>query len=157
MKTNGFEKHYDGSEEPRNLLLVNSERESVLFYGQGSDEIGGYRWKKEYDHRPTLAEVKSDIETLINEKVSEEILEGMEYEGDTVWLSSENQLNFMSSVSVPVRLKVGETAEGQPVYKTFETAESLTAFRQAVATHINSCLAAGWAEKDGVDYECFNI
>jgi len=157
MKTNGFEKHYDGSEEPRNLLIVNSERESVLFYGQGSDELGGYRWKKEYDHRPTLAEIKADIETLVNEKVSKKILEGMEYEGISVWLSSENQLNFMSAVSVPVRFKVGETAEGQPVYKTFETEEALTTFQLAVSTHINKCQTAGWAEKDGVDYECFNI
>lgn len=155
MKINAFEKHHDGSEGPQNLLLVNSDNECILFYGHGTDELGGFRWRKDYDHRPTMEELKADIEELINEKVSERILSGFSYEGKPVSLTREKQLDFRSTPSVPVRMKLGEEADGTPVYHTFETQRELTAFNKAVSDYINQCLNEGWDEKDAVDYNEF--
>lgn len=152
---NGFTKHHDGSEAATNLLLINSEKEVVLFYGHGTDELGGFRWRKDYDHRPTMAEVKTDIEELINEQVQERIRTGMEYETMPVWLSEENQLNFRSVPRVPVRFKLGEYSDGKPAYRVFETREELADFNEAIANHIAQCLNAGWDEKDAVDYSAY--
>ena len=129
-----FTKHYDGSEQPNNALLVNSEREVVLLYGQGEDELGKFRWQREYDHVPTSAELRSDIEALVNALTEEKIRTGMVWNGKAVWLSAENQMNFRE-VSAPVRYKI----------------EELSDFRRAVGDHIYGCLQEGREEKDGID------
>lgn len=157
MKINGFLKHHDGSEESQNLLLVNSENECILFYGHGTDDLGGFRWRKDYDHHPTLEEIKSDIEALINEQVEEKIRNSMVYETMPVFLSEENQLNFRSVPTLPVRYKVGELADGTSAYRVFKTREELAEFNEAVANHIAQCLNAGWDEKDAVDYSVYEI
>lgn len=154
---NGFTKHHDGSEAATNLLLINSEKEVVLFYGHGTDELGGFRWKKDYDHRPTMAEVKTDIEELINEQVQERIRRGIVYETMPVFLSEENQLNFRCVPTVPVRFKLGEFSDGKPAYRVFETREELADFNEAIANHIAQCLNTGWDEKDAVDYSAYGL
>lgn len=152
---NGFMKHYDGSEGPQNLMLVNSEKECVLFYGHGTDDTGGFRWRKDYDHRPTREEIQADIEALINEQVAERIREGLVYDNIHVWLSKENQLNFRSTPTIPVRFKLGNYADGTTAYKIFETREELESFNGVVADHIARCLNEGWDEKDAVDYSVY--
>lgn len=147
-----FTKHHDGSEANGTgeaLLMVNSEKEAVLLYGHGDDELGGFRWQREYDHEPTESEVRTDIEALVNALTEERIRTGLVVEGHHLWLSEENQLNIQSAMA-PVRMKLGEDEEGKPVYHTFETEEELTAFRQMVSRHIMSCLNAGWEEKDNI-------
>lgn len=153
MKT--FEKHHDGSEGPQNLLMVNSDNECILFYGHGTDDLGGFRWRKDYDHRPTVDEIKSDIEAHINEQVAEKIRNGMVYETMPVYLSEENQLNFRSVPTLPVRYKVGEFSDGRVAYITFESRDELEDFNRAIADHIARCLNEGWDEKDAVDYNKF--
>lgn len=150
---NGFFKVH-GAERADNKLNCLSEGNYALYYSYGEDELGGYRWRKNYDHKPTLEEVKEDIEGLINEHTHERILAGMEYEGAKVWLSTENQLNFRVAVA-PVRLKIGEDEEGKPTYKTFDTDEALAEFGKAISTFVATTLNAGWDEKDGVDYGAF--
>ena len=132
-----------------NRLLVNSEKEAVLLYGQGTDELGTFRWKREYDHEPTDEELRADVEALVNALTEEKIRTGLVVEGHRLWLSEENQLNLQSAVA-PVRMKLWEEEDGRPGYHTFETEEELTAFRQMVSHHVMSCLNAGWEEKDSV-------
>lgn len=147
-----FTKHYDGSEQPNNALLVNSEREVVLLYGQGEDELGKFRWQRDYDHVPTSAELRSDIEALVNALTEEKIRTGMRYEGKPIWLSEENQMNFRGLVPpMPFRYKVGENENGDPVYMEFYDENNLAAFCRAMSEHIYGCLQKGWEEKDGID------
>ena len=73
------------------------------------------------------------------------------------YLSEENQLNFRSAPTVPVRYKMGELADGTSAYRVFETREELAEFNEAVANHIAQCLNAGWDEKDAVDYSVYEI
>lgn len=160
MKSNRFFKQYDGSEAAANGLFHISDDYYVAFYGFGHDESmggAGYRWRKDYDHRPTVAEVKADIEALINEQVQERIRNGMRYDTLPVYLSEENQLNFRSAPTVPVRYKIGELADGTSAYCVFETREELAEFNEAIANHIAQCLNAGWNEKDAVDYSVYEI
>lgn len=116
-------------------------------------ETGAEWMEEDFDHRPTADEIRALFVELVNEKVQQSILTGMVYNDMPVWLSEENQLNFRSTPTVPVRFKLGEAEDGSPVYHTFTTQKELTAFNKAVADHIAACLNEGWTEKDCFDVE----
>jgi len=137
------------------MLLVNSDNEVVLFFGCGKDELGGFRWRMDYDHKPTMAEIKADIEALIDSITHDEILTGFEWEGKPVWLSTENQINFRSGVTVPVRFKLGDDEDGNHVYHEFTSQNKLNAFCKAVANYVAEKLNDGWNQKDSVDYSVY--
>ncbi|MBR1784622.1 MAG: hypothetical protein IJ760_04195 [Bacteroidales bacterium] len=116
-------------------------------------ETGAEWYEQDFDHRPTSDEIRALFVELVNEKVQQSILTGFTYEGKSVWLSEENQLNFRSTPTVPVRFKLGEDEEGNALYHTFTSAEELTTFNKAISDHIAKCLNEGWTEKDGFDVE----
>lgn len=119
-----------------------------------SETEEGAEWMEhDFDHRPTADEVRSLYVELVNSEVQQRILSGATFEGKPVWLSTENQLNFRSAPTVPVRFKMGEEPDGSPVYHTFTTQEELEAFNKAVADYIATCLNDGWARKDAFDVE----
>ena len=114
----------------------------------------GATWiEHDFDHRPTAEEIHALWVDLVNEEVQQRILTGFIYDGNPVWLSTENQQNFRSAPTMPVRLKLGEDANGNPVYRTFTSQSSLTAFHKAVADHIATCLNDGWSRKDSFDVQ----
>lgn len=99
----------------------------------------------------TLADVKAAILADINDKVKTAIISGFVWDGNSVWLSEENQLNF-SQAAVPVTLKIGEQEDGTPVYHSFESKSDLKAFNDACIAWKQQCLSDGYAEKDGIDW-----
>jgi len=99
----------------------------------------------------TLADVKEAIIGDINRHVKEAIISGFTYEGNPVWLSEENQLNF-SQAAIPATLKIGEQQDGTPIYKTFSDAADLKAFNDACSLWRQECLSAGYKTKDGIDW-----
>ena len=100
---------------------------------------------------PTLEQVKQAVIADINDRVKTAIISGFAYEGNPVWLSEENQLNFSQAV-VPATLKIGEQADGTPIYKTFSDADELKAFNDACALWRQQCLSEGYQKKDGMDW-----
>ncbi len=115
--------------------------------------------EEEYDHRPSLDEVRACIVGWENRRTAEAILSGMAWEGSVVWLSSENQFNYKSAydlarqtdgANLPYTVKLG--SDEAPVYRTFETVEGLGAFYRAVAEHIQTSIEEGWARKDRIDW-----
>lgn len=146
-----------GAEERKDQLVQIGHKNWLLIFGFCNDEeLGGYNWRKNYDHKPTVREIKQDISDLINADTSRKILTGMTWNGIPLWLSQENQRNISDAVraaTLPVRLKLGEDEEGNPIYHTFEDSGELTELYKAVWEHIRSSLDYGWREKDAVDYE----
>ncbi|WP_290200147.1 hypothetical protein, partial [uncultured Muribaculum sp.] len=60
-----------------------------------TDESGTTSYMEaEFDHRPSVDEVKSLIEGWISDATRERIISGFTYEGVPVWLSAENQTNY---------------------------------------------------------------
>lgn len=55
--------------------------------------------------------------------------------------------------TLPVTFKMGEDAEGNPVYHTFETMEDADDFYLKAVAFINQTLAEGWTRKDSIDWE----
>ena len=153
----GFEKIYGITE--RRDGVVRRGMEWYLYFGQGKDGQGDYACRKVYNHRPTGEELRSDITELVNKSVDEKILTGYVWNGKAVWLSSENQFNYKSvydlalrdSSVLPLKFKMGEDADGNVVYHTFETIEELRDFYVGAIKYINDCINEGWTEKDGID------
>ena len=111
--------------------------------------------------KPNLEAVKKAVIDDINARTDEKILNGYEFTPDgaddpiVVWLSKESQTDFSEAHRlqiVPIKFKLNETADMQPIYHTFETFEELDRFYRGCVQYINQCLNEGWAEKDSVDW-----
>jgi hypothetical protein len=111
--------------------------------------------------KPTIEMVKDAILADIDAQTDEKILDGYEFTPDgadtpiIVWLSKESQTNFSEAHRlqiVPVKFKLNETADKQPIYHTFETFEELNRFYVGGVAYINQCLNEGWARKDSIDW-----
>ena len=100
---------------------------------------------------PTLEQAKQAVIQDINDRVKTAIISGFTYEGNPVWLSQENQMNFSQAV-VPATLKIGEEQDGTPIYKTFSDAAELKAFNDACSLWRQQCLTDGYQKKDGMDW-----
>ena len=101
--------------------------------------------------RPSFEQVKAAIIADINERVKAKIIGGFVWNEKPVWLSEENQMNFTQAV-VPATFKIGEDANGDPIYQEFATKTELKAFVEACVQWKQQCLSDGWAEKDGMDW-----
>lgn len=118
--------------------------------------------EQEFGHRPTMEEMKGLILAWYNAKVDEAILSGFTYEGNTVWLSSENQFNYKAAFdlamqtggkTLPVTIKMG--LDEQPVYVKFTDMEKFTDFYTKAMAYIQETLESGWKEKDAIDWAAY--
>ena len=114
----------------------------------------------EFNHKPSMAEVKDFVYSVINAQTDEKILSGFVWNNIHIWLSAENQRNFSEAarmategqIELPVTFKLGEDENGEAVYYTFETVEELNDFYADCFVYINQCLNDGWDKKDSVDW-----
>lgn len=165
MKTDFFKIY--GAKERQDGIVVHSKKSCAVYVGFGKDSAdgeSGYNWRKDYDHIPDAAEVKADTDALVNSQTDAKILTGFSWNGKPVWLSTVNQFNFKAAydlavqtdgANLPVKFKLGEDAEGNPVYHTFTKTEVLADFVTRVFAFINDTLKEGWEEKDSIDYSLF--
>jgi hypothetical protein len=118
----------------------------------------------EFDHKPAIGEVKAIVMDWYNSQINAEILSGFKYEGNTVWLSQENQFNYKAAFDAamlignlpsPVTFKFGES--DNPVYRKFESLKELSDFYSAVMSHIQETLEAGWKKKDDFDFSVYKL
>ena len=138
----------------------------TICYGltKASGEL--YEWyeiyiAKKQVNQLSLQDVKDSIINDINERTDARILNGYQFtpagseEPITVWLSTENQHNFQEAQRlqvVPVKFKLNEDENKQPIYHTFTTTEELDAFYLGGVQYVQQCLNEGWAEKDSIDW-----
>ena len=101
--------------------------------------------------KPSFEQAKTAILADINERVKAKIIGGFVWNDKPVWLSEENQMNFAQAV-VPATFKIGEQADGTPIYQEFTTKTELKNFVEACVTYKQQCLTDGWTEKDGIDW-----
>ena len=127
-------------------------------------EDGSADWyEKDFDHKPTSAEIRYIIVKFYNNQVDEKILSGFSYEGASVWLSQETQYNYKAAYdlavqtdgkTLPVTFKFG--TDESPVYRTFETLDELADFYTKAVKHIQKMLENGWKNKDAIDLSKYN-
>lgn len=150
------------------FALMKSEGSRIVI-GYGLKKITGtnlYEWyeiyiAKKQVNQLSLQDVKDAIIKDIDDSTDAKILNGYQFTPDgaeesiTVWLSKESQTNFSEAQRlqiIPVKFKLNETEDKQPIYHTFETVEELNRFYLGGVQYINQCLNEGWAEKDGIDW-----
>lgn len=138
----------------------------TICYGLTKASGNLYEWyeiylSKKQNAQLTFQMVKDAIIADIDAQTDEKILDGYEFTPDgadtsiIVWLSKESQTNFSEAHRlqiVPVKFKLNETANKQPIYHTFETFEELNRFYVGGVAYINQCLNEGWARKDSIDW-----
>jgi len=138
----------------------------TICYGLKKQSGDLYEWyeiylPKKQNAQLTLQLVKDAIIADIDAQTDEKILDGYEFTPDgadtsiTVWLSKESQTNFSEAHRlqiVPVKFKLNETEDKQPIYHTFETFEELNRFYVGGVAYINQCLNEGWTRKDSIDW-----
>lgn len=115
-----------------------------------------------FTRRPSFGQLKNFILSEINKRTDEKILSGFEWNGMSVWLSSENQFNYKAAydlavqtngANLPTVFKFGSSDE--PIYHKFDTLEELSDFYMKAMTYINEQLAIGWAKKDAIDWSVY--
>ena len=138
----------------------------VVGYGLKELENGLWEWyevelNKKQVNQVTLQVVKDAVIADIDAQTDEKILDGYEFTPDgadtpiIVWLSKESQTNFSEAHRlqiVPVKFKLNETADKQPIYHTFETFKELNRFYVGGVAYINQCLNEGWQRKDAIEW-----
>lgn len=138
----------------------------TICYGLTKANGDLYEWyeiylSKKQNAQLNLQMVKDAIIADIDAQTDEKILDGYEFTPDgeeqpiIVWLSKESQTNFSEAHRlqiVPVKFKLNETEDKQPVYHTFDTFEELNRFYVGGVAYINQCLNEGWARKDSIDW-----
>ena len=88
----------NGATERADKLVCLSSSNYLLIFGFETDADGNkYTWRKYYDHKPTVREIKQDISDLINTETDAKILTGFAWNGKPVYLSTENQQNFKAA------------------------------------------------------------
>lgn len=131
------------------------------YINEDGEESGITFVEEEFLHKPTLQEMKELIFKYYNDDTDQRILSGFVWEDKHVWLSTENQFNFKAAYdlalqseghSLPVKFKLGEDDEGNPVYHVFSDIADFTDFYTKAIEYINQCINNGWAEKDSVDW-----
>ena len=150
------------------FALVREEGSRIVI-GYGLKKIKGtelYEWfeiyiPKKAVNQLTLQMVKDAIIKDIDARTDARILNSYPFTPDgaeepiIVWLSKESQTNFSEAQRlriIPVKFKLNETEDKEPIYHTFETVEELDRFYLGGVAYINQCLNEGWAEKDGIDW-----
>jgi len=115
--------------------------------------------EEEFDHKPTIDEVKSVITGYFNEQVSSDIVSTFKYKGNDVWLSQENQFNYKTAydlavqsggTTLPVTFKFG--TDNKPVYYKFSTIKDLSDFYISAMQYVQKSLEKGWKKKDEFDF-----
>lgn len=136
-----------------------------LIYGFGKDQDGdetGWNWRQRFRYKPTEEEVKNVIIAQIDTNTDSKILTGFKWKGVSVWLSTENQMNYKAAYDLavqmgggilPIKFKLGEDESGNAQYHTFEALEEFTDFYTKAVMHVTTCLNEGWKEKDGVNVQ----
>lgn len=109
----------------------------------------------------TQAEIVAEKAAEIDAETDRKILRGHVWNGNPVWLSSENQFNYKAAFdlsvqtdgqNLPITFKLGEK-DGENIYHTFESVEELQDFYVSCVEHINQCLKEGWTKKEALKAE----
>lgn len=157
-----------GSPKRQDGLYKIGRNKWELIYGFGKDNESdetGWNYRQRFNYSPAIDEIRTIIESQINADTEAKILSNFVWNGKSVYLSQENQMNFKAAydlavqtngATLPIKFKLGEDENG-PTYHTFTRIEPFSDFILKVFTFINKTLNEGWKEKDSINYAAFDI
>ena len=126
------------------------------------DEKGVTFIETEFPYKPSLAEIMAYVTAVKNKQIDASIIGGYVWQGIPVWLSTENQFNYLMTlllakiyegtglVEFPIIFKLGTDEE--PVMHPFQSLQELESFCFGAFGYIQGVLKQGWADKAAIDW-----
>jgi hypothetical protein len=156
-----------GSKDVKLVECINPVRNKWRVRWDVKEDESGASWPEhDFDHKPSIEEVKAVILGWYNAEIDRKILSGFKWNDLPVWLSSENQFNFkvahdltlqLQGSNLPMTMKLGEFSDGSPAYFDFISIEVFAGFYMSSIGYIQQTLAVGWAIKDSINWEDYEI
>ena len=149
-----------------NTWRVRTDMQPVYDEQDAEHQTGVSFIETEFPYKPSMAQVKDFVFSVINAQTDKKILSGFVWNNKPVWLSEENQKNFSEAqriavmsngANLPIVFKLGEDEHGDPIYHEFTSTEELTQFYLAAVAYIQQCLTEGWQKKDSIDWNDYDI
>lgn len=149
--------------------LVSTKTQTIVSYDRQTVDDKNSTWQEivfyhKRDGKPSLASIRKAIEADINRRTTERIVGTLSWNQKPVWLSAENQQDWKAAfdralqtdgANLPLRFKIGEDQDGQPVYHTFTSLNAFTDFWDTCQRHIYQCLSDGWQMKENIDWSLY--
>jgi len=119
--------------------------------------------EEDFDHLPTMEEIKDTVIRWYNDVIDQEIISGFTWNGLQVWLSMENQFNYKTAfdaavmsngATLPVKFKFGTE---KPIYYEFTNIDELSDFYYKAIAYVQSTLQEGWIRKDSFNIKNYEI
>ena len=157
-----MERRYGATKRDDVLIQIGRNRWELV-YGFGTDGVRSWSYRERFSRKPSIDDIKSIITEQINSNTEEKITSGFKWNDIPVWLSLENQLNYLSAYTTakskyeyqPYQFKFG--SEENPVYYEFATFEELENFYKAFNTYIKNCVSDGWREKNNLNLDKIRV
>ena len=159
----GFEKDFKTIQKQNNVYIINFDK-NVL----GEDAETGEKtvtWKSfVYNPRKNGKSIVDNICDIINEDVTYVIENCFTWNGYSIHLNKENQMNYKAAFdlalstngeSLPVTFRFYKNRK--PELYTFDNVAELKDFYIKANAHINKCLMNGWTKKDSINESDYKI
>jgi len=166
IRTNGLKTEYKLLEvisKKDNIYIIRWDYKEVKKYceesGREIDTDIAVWAEKIFYHKPTEKEMNKIVNDYYNAIVDSKILNGFIWKDYSVWLSSENQFNYMAAynlavqtngATLPVRFKFG--TDDKPEYFDFVDMETFSDFYLSSVSYIQQVINEGWAAKENFSF-----
>lgn len=155
-----------GSSDVKHIECINPKKDKwkVRWAIKATENGAAEYMEEDFDHKPTVDEIKGIIIGWYNSNIDTEIVSGFVWNGTSVWLSTENQFNYKTAfdaavmsggATLPVKFKFGD--DDTPVYHEFKTIEELSDFYYKAIAFVQSVLQKGWDEKDLLNFKVYEV
>lgn len=155
-----------GSADVKHIECINPKKDKwkVRWAIERREDGTAEYMEEDFNHKPTIDEVKGIIIGWYNSNIDTEIVSGFVWNGTSVWLSTENQFNYKTAfdaavmsngATLPVKFKFG--TDDEPVYHEFTTIEELSDFYYKAIAYVQSVLQKGWDVKDLLDFKVYAV
>ena len=139
-----------------------------MIYGFGKDTEDaehGWNWRKRYNRRPSIEEIRAEITNTIKAKYAEVLRKGFVWNGKPVEYTEERKSDFTGLLvamqgdllELPIPLNLGKYEDGSPVFHIFDNAADIAAVAQGIAAHKTVTAQAEWAEAKALDLTEYEI
>lgn len=171
IRTTGIKSEYkpiDVVSESDNIYLVRWDYAAEYFENPETGEhidSNLATWAEElFYFKPTETELRRLFSKYYNDITDNKILSGFVWNGMSVWLSTENQMNYKAAYDIavqtnganlPIEFKFGP--DNAPVYHVFNTVEELQSFYLPAVKYVQQCLTEGWRQKDAINYSQYEV
>lgn len=150
-------------EHPQEIAIYDKIKGSYIVAFDIKEVEDGYEYLTYiFNSIPSVEDIKDLFISYYNTQCDLEIASGFIYDGNIVWLTLENQLNYKIALDLAsqenfktVKFKIGTLEE--PVYVTFESYEELNNFVKDIHTYISQTLQKYWEIKDNLDWSKYKI